>query len=115
MKEDLSAAPKLYWLTFVGGATWDVTFPLTAEDGEPADLSGWAVEAEIQAAGAQNVNWAAAIVGSSVRLTLTAEATRDFTWEVAAFDVLMTSGEGVVVFPVAGNIRRIPPVTVPGA
>lgn len=107
MTETISAALQFFFLELSGGATWDVTFPLTAPAGEPANLSGWTVESEIEAVGAQNVNWTAAVVGSGVRLTLTAEATRAFTWEIATFKVLMTSGSTAAI-PVAGTIRRFP-------
>jgi hypothetical protein len=115
MAIELDAGPTLYALTFTGGDVLDVTFPLADPEGAPADLSGLTVEAEIAAAGVANVNFAATISGSAVRLVLTPAQTAAMGWEVATFDVRLTNGDATIrATPIAGTIRRIPPVTIPG-
>jgi hypothetical protein len=111
----LRGGPTLYALELVGGDVWDLTFPLVDEDGDPANLAGLTAEAEIAADDQANVNFAATISGSSVRLVLTPEQTAAFDWEIAGFDLRLSNGDASVrVTPIAGTIRRVPPVTVPG-
>lgn len=105
-------------LTIPQGVHWGIAWPIT-QDGEPLDLTGWTVKAQIRkniesdtvlyewsnAAGNVTVN------DSQVTLLVSPATSTAWTWERGVYDVELTSPSAIVYRIAAGPVYVSPEVT----
>lgn len=78
-----------------GGVTW----PIQDGDGDPVDLTGWTVKAQVRTdrrvSAALLLEMSVSIVGSSVVWLYGADESAGWPWESGFYDVILTDPDGV--------------------
>ena len=85
-------------LTLAQGIDSGYAWPIVGADNQPADLTGWAAACQIRQHEAPTspllTTLAAAVVGSAVVVSWTAEQSLAWEWNFGAMDVLLTNPDG---------------------
>lgn len=105
-------------LTIPQGATWGIAWPIT-EDGEPADLTGWTVQAQVRKLAVSPEilhEWSTAannatVTDSKATLLVAAGTSTSWAWTRGVYDVELTSPAGSVYRIAEGPVYVSPGVT----
>lgn len=105
----------------VQGADWSVTLTVSDENGNPKDLSGYSAKMQVRAEPNSSVlieltsTPAAGItvtgVSGTIGIVMTAAETAALTFQHGIYDVMLTSGAGVVTYLLRGEFTLLPRVT----
>ncbi len=101
------------------GTSWAISWPITDESGEPLDLSGFTVRAQVRAskeAGDVLHEFSteagnAAAEQSSVTLSLSPAVSSAWSWRNGVYDVELTDPSGRVARIAEGSVVVSPEVT----
>lgn len=105
-------------LTIPQGTTWGIAWPIT-KDGEPTDLTGWTVKAQVRKTAANPTvlhEWSTAsgtatVTDSKVTLLVAAAVSSAWLWVRGVYDLELTSPSGVVYRIAEGPVYVAPEVT----
>lgn len=101
------------------GTSWAISWPITDESGEPMDLSGFTVAAQIRPSHESGEVLHefttevgnAAVVQSSVMLSLAPAVSSSWSWRNGVYDVELTDPAGRVARIAEGSVVVSPEVT----
>lgn len=104
--------------TIPQGTSWGIAWPIL-QNGEPANIAGWTVKAQIRASAASPAvlhEWSSAAgtataADSTVTLLLDPATSAAWTWTHAVFDVELLSPAGAVHRIAEGVVYVSPEVT----
>lgn len=104
------------------GTTWGVGFPVLDVNGQPIDLTGWSVHAQVRPTTEDSTvlfEWSqetsspgrVELVSGVVTLYVDPVQSSAWTWRKGSWDLELTMPDGAVLRPVGGRVRVDPEVT----
>lgn len=92
----------VYDIEIEQGTTWQMAWPVTDDDGDDIDLTGYTARAQVRTTAADSLvlhEWDSAegtiiLSNSQVILQLEPADSAQWTWRMGVYDILLTSGAG---------------------
>jgi hypothetical protein len=101
------------------GTSWQTAWPITDEDGDPVDLTGYTANAQVRTRPRDTVilhEWDSEddtilLTDSAVTLVVEPATSAAWTWKMGLYDIFITSGIGEVSRVSNGTVRVVKQVT----